>query len=258
MNAQIHPNDPNDGHYLRIARLQYSHLDGEQGLHIEGVIIPLDSVTVICGRNGAGKSLMAMGLSGLLPRAEVVVERYEQNNMVGTLGSKELRKESGIVFQNSEHQIVGQTVEDDVSFGLKNLRVDTSEIADRVGAIMEVCDIARLSTRHPLSLSGGEIKRVAIAAMMIMEPRILILDEPFLNLDWHAQQQLSSLITTVQQQGITPVVVTHNLSDTRHHVRWMLILSHGTVIAEGAPHSVIDTAVKECIIDKDGAARWRQ
>ena len=239
---------------LRITRLRYRHPEGERALDIENVTIPLDTVTVICGRNGAGKSLMAMALSGLLPRAAMTIAHHTDSGTTAVLSVRQLQRLSGIVFQNSEHQIIGQTVEDDVSFGLKNLGLDGGEISTRVAEIMDICDIAALADRHPLSLSGGELRRVAIAAMIVMRPRMLILDEPFLSLDWQAQQTLSQMIVTVGKQGIAPVVVTHNLYAVHRYARWMVVIDRGAVVAEGAPRSVIDVAVGRRIVSGDVAA----
>lgn len=245
---------------LRIKHLQHTHPDGSQALEIANLTIPLTKTTVICGRNGAGKSLFALALAGLLPRANLHAERtagHEQKPI--QIGCTELQQQSGIIFQNSEHQIIGQTVAEDIAFGLRNLHHTQQEITARTSAIMELCEITPLAKRHPLSLSGGELKRVAIAAMMVLDPQLLILDEPFLNLDWHGQQRLLALLQTLRHhRGTTPLIVTHNLYGAQRYAEWMMVMRQGSVIADGAPHSVIRHAITERIVGEDAATlKWK-
>ena len=240
----------NHSTYLKIVRLAYTHADGTHALHMQNVTIPCDAITVISGRNGAGKSLLALALCGLLPRADIILEHHH-NQAITRFNSKSLRQNSGIVFQNSEHQIIGQTVADDIAFGLKNLRTPPAEIAQRVHTVMKSCDLSHLATRHPLSLSGGEMRRVAIAAMLVLRPKVLILDEPFSSLDWHAQQQLSALIVAIHQEGVTPIIITHNLPCVHTYVRWMLVLHNGTIAAADTPQRALPCAIAHRIIGGD-------
>lgn len=241
---------------LRITHLHYTHPDGSHALGITDLSIPFGCTTVVCGRNGAGKSLFALSLAGLLPRVDIKVEHVFNNEQKPVqLKYTELQQQSGIVFQNSEHQVVGQTVEEDIAFGLRNLHHTHQEIVMQTAAIMELCEITPLAKRHPLSLSGGELKRVAIAAMMVLEPQLLILDEPFLNLDWHGQQQLIELLRTLRyQRGITPLIITHNLYGAQRYAEWMVVMKQGGVIADGVPHTVVKRAVAERIAGKDATS----
>lgn len=244
---------------LWVVRLHHTHPDGASALEITDLCIPLGALTVICGRNGAGKSLLGLALCGLLPHAKLTVERHENGRRVGgVLTTTQLQRQSGIIFQNSEHQVVGQTVEDDISFGLRNLRLPFVEVRGRTAEIMALCEIEHLAARHPLSLSGGELKRVAIAGMVALRPRLLLLDEPFLSVDWHAQQQLLELLLTLQRQGTTPVIITHNLYGAQHYAEWMLVMSSGRLRAAGAPRQVLPVAVEERVVGEDALAlEWR-
>lgn len=256
MNQTARKNDAE----LRITRLHYTHPDGNDALEIDNLTIPLGQATVICGRNGAGKSLFALALAGLLPRAKLTIAHYEHHQRQSVpIKRAELQRRSGIIFQNSEHQIIGQTVTEDIAFGLRNLYRSQKEITERTATIMEICEITALAKRHPLSLSGGELKRVAIAAMMVLEPQLLILDEPFLNLDWHGQQQLLELLRTLRhRRNTTPLIVTHNLYGAHHYAEWMVVMRNGSVIADGAPRSVIPHAIAERIVGEDAAAlKWQ-
>jgi len=246
--------------YLKVVRARYHHPNGDPALDIRDVIIPEESITILCGRNGAGKSLLGVALAGLLPRSDVVVELYQNHALERRLKNEELRERSAVVFQHSEHQIVGQSVKDDIAFGLRNLGIANDDLARRVNEAIALCELEDFCDRHPLSLSGGELRRAAIASMIALMPRLLILDEPFSSLDWHATERLWELLIRIRQQGkITLLIITHNLAAVQSKAEWMIILDRGTAIASGVPRTLLSTLLERELIRREmtEAHLWR-
>ena len=186
----------------------------------------------IVGANGSGKSTFARLLNGLLIPDEgtVTVDGIDTRDDV-----KAVRRRVGFVFQNPDNQIVFPIVEEDVAFGLKNLKLPKDEITRRVDMVLERYRLGHLRTRATHLLSGGEKQMLAIAAVLVMEPRYVVLDEPMTLLDLRNKQLVSEVIREIEQ----PVVlVTHDVDHLRDFDR-VIVFDEGGVTADGLPHAAI-------------------
>ena len=236
---------------LTVDSLVYRHDDGATALNDMRLAVEQRTITVISGRNGAGKTLLAMALCGHL-RLDALrgTMRIAHNSSVSTepLTREILRAHCAIVFQHAEHQVIGQTVADDIKFGIHNISSSRADIDRRATHIMEELAITHLAHRHPLTLSGGELRRVAIASMLVLNPSILFLDEPFVNLDWRGIQEITALITRLRERGRTTVVITHQLSSALPIADYVLLLSAGEITARGAPNEILPAARSDRLI----------
>ena len=188
----------------------------------------------IVGANGSGKSTFARLLNGLLIPDEgtVTVDGIDTREDV-----KAVRRRVGFVFQNPDNQIVFPVVEEDVAFGLKNLKLPKEEIARRVDAVLERYRLAHLRNRPTHLLSGGEKQMLAISAVLVMEPRYVVLDEPMTLLDLRNKRLVIEIVREIEQ----PVVlVTHDLDHVRDFDR-VIMFDEGGVTADGRP----ETAIRE-------------
>ena len=188
----------------------------------------------VIGANGSGKSTFARLLNGLLIPDEgtVTVDGFDTREDV-----KSVRRRVGFVFQNPDNQIVFPVVEEDVAFGLKNLKLPKDEIGRRVDAVLERYRLGHLRDRATHLLSGGEKQMLAISAVLVMEPRYLVLDEPMTLLDLRNKELIIEIIREIEQ----PVVlVTHDLDHLRDFDR-VIVFDDGRVAADGAP----DAAIRE-------------
>ena len=186
----------------------------------------------VIGANGSGKSTFARLLNGLLipDEGRVRVDGIDSREDV-----KAVRRRVGFVFQNPDHQIVFPVVEEDVAFGLKNLKLPKAEIPRRVDAVLERYRLGHLREQATHLLSGGEKQMLAIAAVLVMEPRYVVLDEPMTLLDLRNRKLVREVIRQIEQ----PVVlITHDL-DHLGELDRVVVFDEGRVVADDAPGAAI-------------------
>ena len=206
---------------------------------IDGVDLEIEegSFTAILGHNGSGKSTLAKHINGLLLPTEGTV-------WVGEIDTKEedriwdVRKTAGMVFQNPDNQIIGNIVEEDVGFGPENIGVPTDEIWKRVDESLKAVGMTAYRKQSPNKLSGGQKQRVAIAGVMAMRPRCIILDEPTAMLDPNGRKEVIRTIRQLNQaEGITVLLITHYMEEVvdADHV---FVMDHGHVVMQGTPREI--------------------
>ena len=197
--------------------------------------IEAGSFTLITGPNGSGKSLLLKCIKGLLkPTSGTIV--LDGSDV--TRSSKKRLTSIGLVFQDAETQIVGQTVERDILFGLENLELPLSVQQERLAAVVQLLDLTKQLSQRPRTLSGGEKRRLSIAGVLVMEPKLLIMDEPFANLDYPSVVQVLKTLLQLKEEGHTIVLVSHEVEKILAYTDDVIILSEGKVAAQGPPASV--------------------
>ena len=193
------------------------------------------SFTLITGPNGSGKSLLLKCIKGLLKPTSGTI--YLDGIDVTHSGKKRLTS-IGLVFQDAETQIVGQTVERDILFGLENLELPLSVQQERLDAVVALLDLTKQRKQRPRTLSGGEKRRLSIAGVLVMEPKLLIMDEPFANLDYPSVVQVLKTLLQLKNEGHTIILVSHEVEKILAYTDDVIILSEGKVVAQGKPDSV--------------------
>lgn len=189
----------------------------------------------IIGRNGSGKSTLARLLNGLEAptRGRVTLD--------GKAGGKALRRHVGFVFQNPDNQIVYPIVHEDLAFGLKGLRLGGDEVRARIDTVLDRFGISHLRNRLTHELSGGEKQMIALAGVMVMDPRVIVLDEPTTLLDLCNKRRFMEAIRALDQQV---VMVSHDLDLLADFDR-VLLVAEGGIRADGPPAAVIADYVAE-------------
>ena len=196
-------------------------------LHIED-----GEFLVLAGRNGSGKTLLVRHLVGLSrPFSGSVM--YRGAPVESRL--REVRKAVGFVFQDTEAQILGQTVEEDVAFGPSNLGLPLEEIRRRTAEALGLAGLSGSERRRPETLSGGEKRRLAMAGVLAMRPECLILDEPFANLDYESVMEVTRISKELSRQGKTILIVTHELEKVLQMATRLIILDEGKKVYDGTP-----------------------
>lgn len=199
------------------------------------------SYTAIIGHTGSGKSTILQLLNGLLVPTEGSVRVFD-TLITPTSVNKEIRqirKQVGLVFQFAENQIFEETVLKDVAFGPQNFGVSVEEaeaIAREKLALVGIDE--SLFERSPFELSGGQMRRVAIAGILAMEPKILVLDEPTAGLDPIGRKELTNLFKKLHQDGITIVLVTHLMDDVAEFADQVYVMEKGKLVKGGKPSLV--------------------
>jgi len=194
----------------------------------------------IIGPTGSGKSTLVQHLNGLLrpTSGRVIVDGIDLS--AKRVDLKKVRRHVGVIFQYPEHQLFEETVYKDIAFGPKNLGVSDDEIERRVyEAIAQVGLGKEILGRSPFELSGGQMRRVAIAGVLAMKPTTLVLDEPAAGLDPQGRDEILSHIRDLHKQGnLTVILVSHSMEDVARLVSRVIVMDKGRVFFEGTPREV--------------------
>ena len=204
------------------------------------------SYTALIGHTGSGKSTILQLLNGLLVPSQGTVRVFD-TLITSTSKNKDIRrirKQVGLVFQFAENQIFEETVLKDVAFGPQNFGVseeDAEQIAREKLALVGIDE--SLFNRSPFELSGGQMRRVAIAGILAMEPAILVLDEPTAGLDPLGRKELMNLFKKLHQSGMTIVLVTHLMNDVAEYANQVYVMEKGCLVKGGKPSDVFQDVV---------------
>ncbi|MFZ7334460.1 energy-coupling factor transporter ATPase [Streptococcus pluranimalium] len=196
------------------------------------------SYTAFIGHTGSGKSTIMQLLNGLNIPTEgtVYVDDFEIASSAKPKDIKSVRQKVGLVFQFPESQLFDETVLKDVAFGPQNFGVSVEEAEDRARQSLKQVGISEdLFDQNPFDLSGGQMRRVAIAGILAMQPEILILDEPTAGLDPRGHKELMTLFKQLHDSGMTIVLVTHLMDDVADYANYAYLLEKGQIVAQGSP-----------------------
>lgn len=196
------------------------------------------SYTAFIGHTGSGKSTIMQLLNGLNIPTEgtVYVDDFEIASSAKPKDIKSVRQKVGLVFQFPESQLFDETVLKDVAFGPQNFGVSVEEAEDRARQSLKQVGISEdFFDQNPFDLSGGQMRRVAIAGILAMQPEILILDEPTAGLDPRGRKELMTLFKQLHDSGMTIVLVTHLMDDVADYANYAYLLEKGQIVAQGSP-----------------------
>lgn len=204
--------------------------------------IPKRSFVAIIGHTGSGKSTLIQHLNGLLIPTEgkVTIGEYELTREKKPENMKALRSKVGIVFQYPEHQLFEETVEKDIAFGPKNFGLDDATIEKRIKEVLPKVGLSEeLLSRSPFDLSGGQMRRVAIAGVLASKPSVYVLDEPTAGLDPRGQKEIMDMFYELHhEEKATTILVTHNMEDALKYADYIIILNKGKKYMEGTPEEI--------------------
>ena len=221
---------------IEIENLSHRFTDGTFGIEDINLSILKGSFVVIAGLNGSGKTTLLRHLNGLLlPTAGTV-------RLAGISVAQDLlqaRQLVGMMFQDADSQIVGETVYEDVAFGPENLRLDRGVVETRVQKALQAVGMSDLAHQRPHLLSGGEKRRLAIAGILAMEPRVIVFDEPFASMDYPGVKQVLQHILALHQSGHTIIVTTHDLEKIIAHADRLILMHGGKIIRDGMPNEIM-------------------
>ncbi len=231
---------------IKASKLVFDYIRQDEDDHIEEVNRAIDGVDVdiregdfvaILGHNGSGKSTFAKQINGILLPTEGVVwvsgMKTSDDSHIW-----DIRKTAGMVFQNPDNQIIGNVVEEDVGFGPENLGVPTDEIWRRVDESLAAVGMTAYRLKSPNKLSGGQKQRVAIAGVMAMKPKCIILDEPTAMLDPNGRKEVIRTIHELnKKEGITILLITHYMEEVIDADR-VIVMDDGHLVMDGTPREI--------------------
>lgn len=237
---------------IRAAGLGYEYLRYEEEGQEPEVTKAIEDVSLeiqkgqfiaVLGHNGSGKSTLAKHINALLVPTEGTMW-VDDMKTTDEEDVWKIRQKAGMVFQNPDNQIIGNVVEEDVGFGPENMGVPTDEIWARVDKSLEAVGMTAYRLQSPNKLSGGQKQRVAIAGVMAMKPRCIVLDEPTAMLDPNGRREVIKTVHELnRQEGITVVLITHYMEEVIDADR-VVVIDGGHVVMDGTPKEVF-SRVKE-------------
>lgn len=225
---------------IKLKDVSYSYIDEDQQLAIDELTlnIPNGQFVAILGPNGSGKSTIAKLLNGILlpTNGAITIDGIETNSAGNRIW--EIRGNVGIVFQNPDNQIVGHTVEDDVAFGMENQGLDPSTIEQHVEDALLKVDMVKNRLTEPHFLSGGQKQKLAIAGIIAMKPKVIILDEATSMLDPASRNEILKIVKYLnKEEKITIILITHLVEEAVLADR-IVVMNKGKIIADSTPNKV--------------------
>jgi len=227
---------------IEIRNLHFQYPDApEPSLRGIDLAVEEGSFVAVLGANGCGKSTLAKHLNAILSPTEGKVLVAGMDTIAEELLIP-IRRTVGMVFQNPDNQIVANVVEDDVAFAPENLGIASEEIRRRVDEALHTVGMYDYRLHSPHLLSGGQKQRVAIAGVLAMEPRVLVLDEPTAMLDPRGRQEVLKTVETLcRQKGMTVILITHHMDEAARADR-VLVMEQGRIVLDGSPREILSQA----------------
>lgn len=206
-------------------------------------------IYALIGNNGSGKTTILRLLVGLLNAKAGKIKLFNENLQMNKKKLWEMRQSIGFLFQNPDNQLFAPTVEEDISFGARNLKLEENEIKERVEWALDAVQLAKYKNYSPFDLSWGQKKRAALAGLLVMKPKLLILDEPFANLDFKSIYNHLEILEKLRNEiDLTILFTTHNLFFVEHWANKMLFINDGKALFEGDPQEGLnDSNVREVL-----------
>lgn len=230
---------------IKIENLTHIYMQGTpfEATALQNINLEIDDGEFVglIGHTGSGKSTLIQHLNGLLKPTSGTITVNDIRIDKDSQNLKEVRRQVGLVFQYPEHQLFEETVYQDIAFGPRNLGLSAEEIDVRVKEAMALVglDFDSLKDRSPFELSGGQRRRVAIAGVIAMKPKILILDEPTAGLDPRGRDEILGQIKEFHERyGITVILVSHSMEDVARLVNKIIVMNRGRVALYGTPEEV--------------------
>lgn len=231
---------------IKARKLAYEYIRRDEEGNVEGIIRALDGVDLdvkpgdfvaILGHNGSGKSTVAKEINAILEPTEGTLF---VNGIDVSDSSKvwDVRQSAGMVFQNPDNQIVASVVEEDVAFGPENLGVPSAEIHERVDYALKRVDMEAFRNSSPNALSGGQKQRIAIAGILAMKPKCIVLDEPTAMLDPGGRKEvIRTLHELNKEEGITILLITHYMDEVKDADK-VIVMDDGKIVMQGTPREI--------------------
>ncbi len=231
---------------IKASKLVHEYIRRDEEGNVESIQTALDHVDLdvqegsfiaILGHNGSGKSTLAKHINALLSPSEGTL--WVDGKDTGDLEHLyEIRRAAGMVFQNPDNQIIASVVEEDVGFGPENMGVPTKEIWSRVEESLKSVGMLKYRSHSPNRLSGGQKQRVAIAGVMAMEPKCIVLDEPTAMLDPNGRKEVLNAVHELnRKKGITALLITHYMEEVAD-ADYVYVMDAGKIIMQGTPREV--------------------
>ena len=224
---------------VHFEKVKYSYTENGKRFAVNGVTLSIEEgeFVAVLGRNGSGKSTLAKLINALLTPVSGKVEVFGMDTS-DNKKTFEIRKNAGMVFQNPDNQMVASIVEDDVAFGPENIGVPREEIGERIGFALKAVGMEEYRTSTPTRLSGGQKQRIAIAGVLAIKPKIMILDESTAMLDPKGRREVMDVIKRLnKEEKMTVILITHFMDEALEADR-AIVMNQGEIVMQGTPEEI--------------------
>lgn len=223
---------------LEVKDAAYSYEEGRYAIQNINLKINKGEKIAVIGNNGAGKSTFFLSLNAVIKPQKGELYLHDKKVDYSRKSLLMLRKSVGMVFQNPDDQIIASTVEKEISFGLFNLGIKQEEVEKRVNHVMQELNLTQYAKRPPHFLSGGEKKRITIADILIMEPEIILFDEPTSSLDYKNICLLKEQLEALHKKNVTLLISTHDTNFVWEWADRIIVFSDGEIVADDTPNKI--------------------
>jgi len=222
---------------IKVKDVYFTYPNGVEALRGVSLTIHDGEFIAIMGQNGAGKTTLVKHFNGLLKptRGDIIVDGVNTREM----SVAKLARKVGFVFQNPDHQLFCENVEDEIAFALRNFGFEESAIKKRVTWALNLLGVTQYRQTSPFMLSGGERKRVALASVLAWDPRVVILDEPTIGQDHQQKEKLRQFIVQLNAQKKTVIVVTHDVEFVAECNPRVMLMTGGKIVADGGAEEIL-------------------
>jgi len=221
---------------IDIENLHFTYPESKEIIKGVNLSIKKGEFLSLVGQNGSGKTTLAKHFNGLLRPSKGKVYILGEDAKNSSIA--ELSRKVGHLFQNPENQIFEETVFAEIAFGPKNLNLPDEEIETRVDKVLKTTRLSKYSDTHPLSLSGGEKQRLALASVVVMEPQILVLDEPTTGLDLLSIMGILEIVKELHKKNVTVILITHDMGLVSELSERVVVMGNGQIIGDGTPKEI--------------------
>ncbi|MEM2922088.1 MAG: ABC transporter ATP-binding protein [Candidatus Bathyarchaeia archaeon] len=217
---------------IEVKDVYFTYPPNTEALSGVSCVINDGEFVAIMGENGAGKTTLVKHFNGILKPTKGDV--FVNNINTRKVSVARLSREVGIVFQNPDHQLFSETVEEEIAFGLRNFGFRDEEVSERISWVLGLLGLEKYRKASPFMLSGGERKRVALAAVLAWDPKVIVLDEPTIGQDQAQKERLRQFIMKVNSEGKTVIVVTHDVEFVADCSPRVILMSRGKIVSDGS------------------------
>ena len=224
---------------VHFENVKYSYTENGKRFAVNGVTLSIEEgeFVAVLGRNGSGKSTLAKLINALLTPVSGKVEVFGMDTS-DNKKTFEIRKNAGMVFQNPDNQMVASIVEDDVAFGPENIGVPREEIGERIGFALKAVGMEEYRTSTPTRLSGGQKQRIAIAGVLAIKPKIMILDESTAMLDPKGRREVMDVVKRLnKEENMTVILIPHFMDEALEADR-AIVMNQGEIVMQGTPEEI--------------------
>jgi len=222
---------------IEVKDVYFTYPSGVEALKGVSLTIRDGEFVAVMGQNGAGKTTMVKQFNGLLKptKGEALVDGVSTRDV----SVAKLARKVGFVFQNPDHQLFSETVEEEIAFALRNFGFEETAVKRRVTWALNLLGLTQYRQTSPFMLSGGERKRVALASVLAWDPKVVILDEPTIGQDHQQKEKLRQFIVQMNAQGKTVVIVTHDVEFVAECNPRVILMNEGKIIADGEAKKIL-------------------